>query len=110
MFGKPKKPSAEDMMAELLRSTEATSDEATSDSKCNCQELEAKFDALWLLLQEKLQLSEQDLEACVDRLRAEKSPALEDQSSETPQGPQQCPKCGRTVSVTTGVCLYCGKE
>ena len=110
MFGKSKKPSAEDMMAEFLAQKEKASAAAPSE----IQQLETKFAALWQLLQEKLDLSEQDLEDCIERIKTAEEQYAQSEAAkgidDVVAAPEKCPNCGRTVTAATGVCLYCGKQ
>lgn len=99
MFRKSKKPSADASIVDLLsESIKAAPDES---------ELELKFAALWKLLQDKLELTDEDLTTHIEKIKNERT-AKRSESAET--NIQKCPKCARTVSVKTGLCLYCGKE
>jgi hypothetical protein len=101
IFRKPKNPSAEELMAQFLTQNAPASDKNTHS------ELDLKFKALWLLLKDKLQLSEQDLEGYISKIKIEQEEA-QTKAAEGIQNAEKCEKCGRTVSIKTGACLYCG--
>jgi len=103
MFGKSKNDSvsADQLMAEFLEKKQQSQTQEKSS------ELEIKFKALWELLQEKLGLTEQDLEAQIS--------IIEERETKLKEAPkvlkkENCSKCNRPVSIKTGICIYCGKE
>jgi len=58
--------------------------------------------AMWSLLQEQTSLGEQQLLQRVHELQR-------NGEQEGGQGPEQCPKCGRTFNRRQDKCLYCGE-
>lgn len=104
MFRKTTKPTAEELMAELL--AQSTKEQSAKESPPKKSDLELKVSALWRLMQEKLNLTDQDLQECMLRIEKEDS---EQNLSEPAVTQAKCPKCGRTVLAKTGICIYCGK-
>ena len=98
MFKKPKnkQPSAEQLMAEFL------SKKKSNDSQNQQNDEKIKFQALWEILKEKLDLSDDDLEAKISTLKQKKESDI--------KTPENCKKCNRPVSIKTGICVYCGVQ
>ena len=105
MFGKPKKPTADQLIADFLTQTQDALPAADKES-----DLELKFDALWQIVQKKFGLNEGDLEAEISEIKKKRSEAAKQEAAAAPLGIEKCAKCGRTVSAKTGICIYCGKD
>lgn len=86
---------------------------AATDATARIVKLEQRYEqlrlinmALWNLLKDRLQLSDADLAAHVDALRAEAATVGQDRNPEL----IECTKCRRKIPAKSATCLYCGAQ
>ena len=63
-------------------------------------------EALWLLLKQNSQLSDEDLEAMVKKIDL-RDGRLDGRVASC--GPQYCKKCGKALQKNSPICIYCGQ-
>ena len=96
-----------------IRQAEATAAQGAAQAgalEAQVRRLEGRVDklavvceALWSLLAERTELSEDDLLARVEQLAADKTGP-----DGKPKNRAKCPKCGREVVPQNNRCFYCG--
>ncbi len=79
---------------------------AQSDLEARLERTLMAVEAMWTLLREKLDLSEEDLIHRINEI--DMSDGKLDGKVRKP--PVSCPSCGRTISPKFARCMYCGQQ
>ncbi|MHC4562440.1 MAG: hypothetical protein ACYS8X_06670 [Planctomycetota bacterium] len=91
----------------------SVSSRRAAEAATNVRELESRLDnllltcmAMWSLLKEKTDLTQEELLARVEKL--DLADGVADGKLQT--APVECPQCGRTMAKRHKSCMYCGAK
>jgi ribosomal protein S27AE len=86
-----------------------TAQEATRHLENRVQQLSFVCQAMWQLIQEQTNLTENDLIQRVHTIQDHYENNQEETANSKPRR-DQCPECGRTMSPRHDQCMYCGAD
>jgi ribosomal protein S27AE len=93
--------------ASHAQSSARSAHEAVRDTEQQLERLAFICQAMWSLLREQTNLSEQDLLTRMQELQEQDKATQSEQANSNQQRPR-CPECGRTFNPRHDKCLYCG--